>query len=84
MLIKVILIIKKEQLMFLMERHILRKHWTSGREVKEVVGCWVSWALEGLPCMCKPWQREDQDSGLERSCPFSWPGCVRGWSVVLV
>lgn len=62
----------------------LRKHWATGREAKEVVGCWIGFALEGLPCMCKPWQREDQDSGLERSWPFSWAGCMQGRSVVLV
>lgn len=72
--------------MFQMERHsvFLRKHWATGRKVKEVVGCWVALAVEGLPSMCKPWQREDQDSGLERSWPFSWARSMWGWSVVLV
>lgn len=80
-LIKIILTIKKERLMLLMEGHsvFLRKHWTAGREVKEVVGCWVGLALEGLPCMFKPRQREDQvHSGLERSWLFCWAGLHAG------
>lgn len=52
---------------------------TTGREVKEVVGCWVGLVLEGLPCMFKPWQREDRvHSGLERSWLFSWAGLHAG------
>lgn len=28
----------------------LRKYWAAGREAKEVVGCWIGFTLEGLPC----------------------------------
>lgn len=77
---------KKERLMFPMEGHsvFLRKHWTTGREVTEVVGCWLGLASEGLPCMCRLWHREDQvHPGLERSWLLSWAGLPAG-PVVLV